>query len=392
MTEARCASGVFARVRVLFALTVCAVAASLLTPASAFAVRKIGLSSGSFQFNVAPGQSSENSVYVINDGDEDLTVLVYAADQVVDKDGKVTYQVPSRNDPTAITSPASWLRLSMPDNAKAYGNTPYIEMKPGQRIKVEFGVEAPVNVAPGDHQVILFFEMFDLSSPKQGTATAKIAGRLGARLRVRVQGDLVDRLSVEPFVLRQLVVGESMPYTFRIKNEGNIDKRVTVKLTLLDSSKREVLSSTVLTEGVVYAGTESEHTGDLRPSEFLLGPYTGRLTMEYYKEGATPGQELPERVEEDRTVWAMPLWFAIAVISVIGVTLVWLSWRQAVKSAAKKAAKQTAAETDVVKPVAPQAASAMAETTAPAQPTARTESAAPKEALPQSEEPQEDSP
>ena len=50
----------------------------------------------------------------------------------------------------------------MPEEAKAFGNTPYLELEPADRDPVSFIMQPPSNASPGDHNVVLFFEMFDL--------------------------------------------------------------------------------------------------------------------------------------------------------------------------------------------------------------------------------------
>ena len=63
------------RLRAL-AVTSVAVAALLIYPGAAFATRTLGLSAGTFKFDVSAGQQVSGQVIVMNDGTEPLKVMV----------------------------------------------------------------------------------------------------------------------------------------------------------------------------------------------------------------------------------------------------------------------------------------------------------------------------
>jgi len=318
------------------ALSVIVAGAALASvPGIAYAERTIGLTTGRFDFSVAAGQNEGGSVEVINSGEEPLTVLIYAANQVVDEHGEITYTVPSRDDQDLVNSPASWVRLNIGAETSAIGNTPYIELEPGERAPVDFEVEVPKGVPPGDHQIMLFFEMLDRPDALEGSGTSATTGRLGCRIRVRVQGDVVERMEVRPFWARSLVMGESVPWSYALRNSGNVDKVVDARLSLLDRSGNEIVASSVATESSVYAGALSEHAGVMDTLRQLVGHYTLRLEVSYPREGPDAAS-VPELIVEERPVWIVPLWLTIVAITLAGGLLLWLSWRQAVRSAQRR--------------------------------------------------------
>ncbi|MFA5844591.1 MAG: hypothetical protein WC971_07155 [Coriobacteriia bacterium] len=327
-----------ARARFAAAATVALLSLLALSP-SARADRTVGLSTGTFEFHVASGQSGEGTLEVTNDGDEPLKVLVYAANQTVDAKGNPRYVAPDRNDPeTFLRSPASWLVIKVPEQTKTIGNTPYLELDPGQRVPVEFSFTVPAGVAPGDHQVLLFFEMFDLPKDSPGVSS-NVAGRLGARIRFRVEGVVAQRIEVRPFVVRNLLIGDRLPYVFDVYNLGNVDTVVDGSLTVWDGNEVERVRRGVLESSPVYAGTNIERSGKLGLRGLAPGRYTVRLVVSYAREGAAPG-ELPVEVRKTRTVWVVPLWLAVAVSVVAGGLALWLAWRGAVRSAARQAEKR----------------------------------------------------
>ncbi len=276
---------------------------ALVIPAPAIATRTIGLSTGTFDFSVAAGKGGAGEVTVMNNGDEDLSVLIYAANQKVDAKGAITYEVPTRDSQGLQYNPASWLRLEIGKKTQALGNTPYIELTPGEKVNVSFELQVPEGTPPGDHQVLLFFEMMSGAKPDAGEAAPQVSGRVGARIRVRVKGEVVEKMDVRPFVTKGLILGQAVPYTFLIHNEGNTDKPITAKLMLLDSNLNEVLSSDVATDAVAYAGTNIEYDGALHTGKQLIGKYTLRLEVEYPREGS--GVDIPETIKLDKTVWVI---------------------------------------------------------------------------------------
>jgi len=304
-------------------------------PGQAVAEKTLGLSTSKFEFSAGAGQSGAGELLVLNDGDEPLRVLVYSANQHVDEKGEITYEIPNRDSPGFERDPASWISIKTPTSTKTIGNTPLLDLKPGERVPVKFEFTVPEQVPPGDHQVILFFEMLG-DETNTGAATAVIAGRLGARVRIRVQGQIVERMDVQPFSIRNLVIGNAIPYTFIVKNDGNVDKTVTGRIALLDGDENEVASSDVATETTIYANTNSEYTGVIKP-DVAFGRYTARLVVDYFREGSSPGQEIADSVIKDRTIWIIPLWLAIAAIGTVGAVMIYASWRQAVRAAERKA-------------------------------------------------------
>lgn len=313
------------------ALILALVAGLLLTPASVLAERTIGLSTGTIELALAPGQAAQESVRLFNSGDESLRALIYTSDVQYDEEGLPTYTRPTGAEGEYLRSPASWLRLRVPDTTKIVSNTPYIEMQPGDEFQVSFDLVVPKNATPGDYNSIIFFEMFEFADDDEG-AISRISGRIGARVRVRVVGDVVDKVELTPFKARTLVIGDMVPYTFQIKNDGNIDKSYSAVLQVLGSGESVVLESQVASEAVVYARGTREHADTLVLEGVGVGRYTLRAKAEYLKEtGPEPGTVVPEELVFDRTIWVVPLWMAIAFIVVFGALALWISWKMAKK-------------------------------------------------------------
>jgi hypothetical protein len=314
-------------------------AAMLAAPPVAMAERAMSLSASKFDFTAMPGQDGAGSVAVINEGDEAITVRVYAADQLIAADGTASYVVPSI-DANQLSSPASWVTFELPEDAKSTGNIPYVVIEPGKRVPVRFEVAVPESATPGDRQAVLFFEMFSPQGPEGGTA--RVNARLGARIQTRVDGELIEKLDVRPFTLPAFVIGSLPPYSFTVRNDGNIDQRVSARLLVLDRSENEKTAAEVLTDTPVYASTNFSKKGVLELPKSSIGRVHVRLLLSY-----TGDSGVAKSVEKDRTLWAMPLWLVVAVgvlLALLVLTGVWAASRRAAERSAERRSRDTASE------------------------------------------------
>jgi hypothetical protein len=308
-------------------------AAMLAAPTMAAADRVMSLSASKFDFSAQPGQDGTGEVTVINEGSEALTVRVYAADQVISEDGTASYVVPAL-DSNPLSSPASWVTFELPEDAKSTGNIPYVEIEPGGRVPVKFDVVIPEAATPGDRQAVLFFEMFTPGAPEGGTA--RVNARLGARIQTRVKGELVEKLDVRPFVLPAFVVGSLPAYSFSVRNEGNTDQQVSVRMLVLDRSESEKSASEVLTNTPVYASSTVTREGVLQLPKSSIGPTRVRLVASYTGEAG-----IAKSIEKDRTLWVFPLWLIIAIGALLVLLLlsgVWMASRRAAQRGARRRA------------------------------------------------------
>jgi len=311
----------------------------LLTPASAFASRTLGLSSGAFHFDLAAGQQAKGSVVVLNTGTEPLKVMVYASDQTVDAKGNITYQTPTRLDLESLALPASWTTIKMPANSKALGNIPYLDIPPGARIPVSFSILVPPTVPPGDHDVYLFFESFVPPAPGQG-AQSTIAGRLGARVTLRVAGTFVRKIEVRPFNVPAYVLGGEIPYDFTIRNLGNVDQRLGGRVTLFDRTGNEVLRKTVIDGRTSFAGTNIESSDTLLVDKMPIGPFKVKVEVSPVDDAGNATNSGADTVSVSHDVWLIPFWLVALVAILVVLIFVRIVWVVAVRATRKRAQRE----------------------------------------------------
>lgn len=321
---------------ILFATLVLAVL--LAVPSSALAEKTVGLSTGSFKFSVGAGDTAKGKVFVTNDGDEDIKVLVYVSDQSVDEAGNITYTTPSRGDLTALDQPSSWSQIKMPANSKSLGNVPYLELKPKQRVPVDFSFTVPPNIPPGDHNALIFFEMFELPTAGEGTQM-QVSGRIGARVTLRVKGEIVESLDVRPFEVPAFVIGAEVPYRYLVNNGGNVDVRVNGSAALLDRSESSVATQQPVPAQLVFAGESLEASGVLVAERGPIGPHTVEIRVVPVDEDGKVLNQGAGAITESRSVWLVPMWLVIAVGAVVALLIARIVWWQAVKAAGRRQAR-----------------------------------------------------
>lgn len=313
-------------------LSLCAL--PLMSPVSAFAERSIGVSAASFDFTAAQGQAGEGEVWVSNEGDEPITVRVYASDQVVEDDGTVTFVTPTV-DANQLQSPASWMTVTLPPDAKSIGNIPYIDMAPGDKARVAFRVGIPQGAVPGDHNIMLFFEMFD-PDPTSGDQQARIFGRLGTRVKARVDGEIIEKVEVAPFEIPGYVLGSVVPYSFTVNNKGNVDQRVNVRMVEVDSSGAEVAATEIASDTALYATSSLQKSGAIDDSATRIGRANYKLVVSYPSQ-ASGANGLIKTTEEERAVWIIPAWLPYALGAALLVLVgaaIWASGRRSAQRAA----------------------------------------------------------
>jgi hypothetical protein len=213
----------------------------------------------------------------------------------------------------------------MPANSKSLGNIPYIELPPGKRVPIKFSFLVPPGVPPGDHNVLIFFESFE--PPKVGqNSQSVISGRLGARATLRVNGTLVNKLEVRPFIVPAWVIGNQIPFDFTVRNLGNTDQRVGARVLLLDRNDSEVNRQTAIDGTNVFAGTNLEASGTAVAAEHSVGPYKVRIDVSPVGDDGRATNAGADTITEERTVWLIPMWLIYAVIGLVVVLIGLIVW------------------------------------------------------------------
>ncbi|MCL5292371.1 MAG: hypothetical protein M1548_07580 [Actinobacteria bacterium] len=283
---------------------------SLVLGGRASANTAIGVDPTKLQFALKAGEESSGKVRVSNEGDEPLDLIsIYLADVGVDKEGETSFVVPTGYESPA-KSPALWIKLSTASPTRVKYNLPYVKLATREFQDVNFWIDVPDDARPGDHTAFLFFEVRKLIGKGTGSA---VAGRIGAKIKIRVAGSLVEKLVIDRLDLPAIVFGNTAPYVIGLRNEGNVDHKPTVTISILSGAER---SNEVGVEAdEVYAGNRANIKG-----EYWLGNFPGFRTV---KVSAAYGSNFVDRTTQ---VFVVPYWLAMLTM-VLALSLLYLAYR-----------------------------------------------------------------
>ncbi|WP_405013398.1 hypothetical protein [Kitasatospora sp. NBC_01539] len=167
---------------------------------------------GSFSYGATPGAVVKDHVAVWNYGDRPVTVRIYPADAFNTDTGG--YDVLPEGRPS--TQAGSWLRTAATS----------LTLPARSRQIVPFTLAVPVAATPGDHAAGIVAALRQETKDAQGN-TVTVDQRVGARVHVRVAGDLKAELTVEDVhsvyhpSVNPLATGRTT-VTYTVRNTGNV--------------------------------------------------------------------------------------------------------------------------------------------------------------------------
>lgn len=165
-----------------------------------------------FSYAVTPGAAVKDHIAVLNYADEPLTLRVYAGDAFTTADGGFDLYA-ANHRPTDV---GSWVKLGRN----------LLRVPARSRAIIPFTLTVPRNVTPGDHTGGIVASLAATRTDKQGNKVA-VDQRVGARIYLRVAGELAPRLAVED--LTTTYHGTANPFargsatvTYTVRNSGNV--------------------------------------------------------------------------------------------------------------------------------------------------------------------------
>lgn len=135
-----------------------------------------------YAYDLLPGGTVGDALFVANRSPEPISLRVYAADGFLTEDGALDILAGGEES----TELGSWISVETSD----------ITLDSGASAEVPFTVAVPADASPGDYAAGIVASM--LVTADTGTVTER---RLGSRVHLRVQGDLAPAVTVDDVVV-----------------------------------------------------------------------------------------------------------------------------------------------------------------------------------------------
>ncbi|WP_285137565.1 DUF916 domain-containing protein [Microbacterium sp. lyk4-40-TSB-66] len=264
-----------------------------------------------YAYDLQPGGTVGDALYVANRSPQPITLSVYAADGFLTEDGSLDILAGG----VASTDLGSWVQVEAPE----------LTLDSGASAEVPFLITVPADAPPGDYAAGVVASM--RVTADNGTITER---RLGSRVHLRVLGDLAPALTVGDVVVdyhgtANPVEAGSATVTYTLTNTGNtrLDPAVDVALggpfglaavSAADDAP-ELLPGSSLQRTVEVAGVVP--LGLLAADVTATSQVVSRTLA-----GAEPSALDPLVSEGAAATAAMP-WTVLAILAALALFIVW---------------------------------------------------------------------
>lgn len=176
-----------------------------------------------FSMGLDPGARSTDAVQISNLGNREITLDLSAMDMIKTPAGEPTLPVdPSATEPVA----SAWVAL----------RDETLTLAPGQSADVPFTIAVPANAEPGDYGLAVVASMSQPTTTDDGQQVL-IDARVGARVYLRVLGDLHSQITVTDITVERMApwwnpLGADTRIDFVIENTGNVRLDASAAVTI----------------------------------------------------------------------------------------------------------------------------------------------------------------
>ena len=171
-----------------------------------------GSTRSQFSYTAAPGTVIEDSLTIYNFGTEALPFRIYSTDAFNNPQGDFALLA---GDEVPVDL-GSWVTLELDT----------LVVNPGRQVTIPFTIDVPESATSGDHSGALLASSPTTAQTGDNEGQVVVDRRTGARMFVRVAGDLTPQLEIEGLTtdLTQSAnpFGASATVTYRLENRGNV--------------------------------------------------------------------------------------------------------------------------------------------------------------------------
>ena len=269
-----------ARYKIVVVLLLCAVGFLLLAPvASAAGGIYIGRNpdkgeEGRLTYVLEPGETAQAEVMVVNNGDEAVELVVYAADAFNSTRGSVSFCYPGEEAGNRV---GGWLSLSATE----------VSLAAKEKKIIPFTLRVPPDAKPGQYQAgILARERAPSrvieaevsgSEPEKPIVKISITHRVATRVRVFIPGPREAGLAIPS--IKRVWHGTNVGFDVELHNTGNVPIKVEGTLEVTDDAGK-LLGSLPISIPCMLSWGKLTYTIDTKT---LLPPgqYSVRVVLEY---------------------------------------------------------------------------------------------------------------
>lgn len=269
-------------------------------------------SRSNFSYSATPGAVVRDHVAVSNVSAQPLKLRVYASDAFNTPEGGFDL-LPSGRPSVDV---GKWVVADRPE----------VEVAPRSTVIVPFSLTVPANATPGDHTGGLVASLTTEAAGSDGQRVA-VEQRVGARVYLRVSGDLTPRLSIEGLTAtyrgRWFGSGDTA-LSYVVRNTGNVRLGGKQKVWV-ETPWGSVVDGPVMADLPELLPGSTFRVSSVVPGVLPVGWVDG---VAHIDPVAPAGTTPVPGVAEARTTTAAPPWVVVIAFLFVALVLVLLSLRR----------------------------------------------------------------
>jgi hypothetical protein len=250
--------------------------------------------SGFFAHSLEAGTGVVDAVEVFNLTNVAASFDIYAADMVESSGGGLTAGPPDLE----VTGPGTWVT---PERGT-------VQVEPRSSARVDFTVDVPQGIAPGDYFASLLVE------PRLpvGTGNIETRARIGLRLEIEVLGEVDLGVDLEPLTFVR--EGGEVRFELSATNTGSVTFASGGEVVVVGGSGDQVAGLNLEPSGRFVAPGEQITFSAVWGDPPLFGRYTAEAVLE-----AVVGNHLPVRFTSNTvTFWLVPWTLIVTGLLILG--------------------------------------------------------------------------